>query len=78
MRSSREGLARATISAGGRVIARNLVPVFSTTRTTLPVELTRYGNAYLRGRRNVRMQVSVTVRDLLANTRAATARGRLR
>jgi uncharacterized delta-60 repeat protein len=78
LKSSREGVARATISARGRVIARNLVPVFSTKRATLPVELTRFGNTYLRGRRNVRVQVSVTVRDLLANTRTARARGRLR
>jgi hypothetical protein len=78
LRSSAEGLARATITAGGRTIARSLLPVFTTRRSTLPVELTRYGNTYLRGRHDVRVQVSVTMRDLLTNMRTASARGRLR
>ena len=49
-----------------------------TTRRTLPVELTRYGNTYLRHHRNVRVSLTATTRDLLANTATTTARGRLR
>jgi hypothetical protein len=66
------------ITVGRRAIAHSLLPVFATSRHTLPVELTKYGNAYLRRHRNVRVTISATGRDLLTATRTARARGRLR
>ena len=78
LRASEAGLARVRITAGGRLVAHSLLPVFGTTRRTLPVELTRYGNAYLRRHRGIRVSIAATGRDLLANTARATARGRLR
>lgn len=78
LKSSAVGLARVKITVGRRAIAHSLLPVFATSRHTLPVELTKYGNAYLRRHRNVRVTISATGRDLLTATRTARARGRLR
>jgi len=78
LRSSAVGLADVKITHGGRAIAHSLLAVFKTAGHTLPVELTRYGNAYLRRHRNVRVAIRVNGRDLLTNTATATARGRLR
>jgi len=72
------GLAKVKIMAGGRTIANSLLPVFRTSAHTLPVELNRYGNTYLRRHRDVRVTVRAQARDLVANTATATARGRLR
>ena len=44
LKASEVGLARVRITHGGRLIAHSLLPVFGTTRRTLPVELTSYGN----------------------------------
>ena len=79
LKSSAVGLARVTISHNGKAIARSLLPVFKTTRHTLLVGMTKYGNTYLRRhRRNVRVAVTATGRDLLTSTTKATARGRLK
>jgi uncharacterized delta-60 repeat protein len=78
LKASAVGLARVKILAGRRAIAHSLLPVFTTARHVLPVELTKYGNLYLRRHRNVRVTISATGRDLLTTTRTATARGRLR
>lgn len=78
LKASAVGLARVTIRHGGRTIARSLVPVFKTSRHTLPIELTTYGNSYLRQHGNVRVSVTAQGRDLLTNTTTATATGLLR
>ena len=78
LKSSAVGLARVRIKHGNRLIAQSLLPVFKTTRHTLLVGNTKYGNTYLRHHRNVRVTISATGRDLLASTDTATARGRLR
>jgi len=77
LKSSAVGLAKVRITAGGRTIAHSLLPVFKTRAHTLPVELTRYGNTYLRRHRHVRVTVRANARDLVASTATATARGRL-
>jgi hypothetical protein len=71
-------LARVKVTHGGRAIAHSLLPVFTTRSRTLPVELTQYGNTYLRRHRNVRVTITATARDLLTTTATTTARGRLR
>jgi hypothetical protein len=68
MQASAVGVARVKITQGGRAIAHSLLPVFKTLRGILPVELTRYGNAYLRRHRNVRVSITATARDLLTRT----------
>jgi len=78
LKASAVGLMRVRIKRGDRVIADSLLPIFKTTPHTLPVELTRYGDAYLRGRRNVRVSITATARDLLTSTATTAARGRLR
>jgi uncharacterized delta-60 repeat protein len=78
LKSSAVGLARVRIKHGNRLIAQSLLPVFKTTRHTLLVGNTKYGNTYLRHHRNVRVTISATGRDLLTSTDTATARGRLR
>lgn len=76
--SSAVGLARVTIRHGDRAIAQSLLPVFTTKRQTLPVELTKYGNTFLRHHRNLRVSLTATGRDLLTNTVTTMARARLR
>lgn len=78
LKVSAVGLAHVTITHGGRAIANSLLPVFNTARQTIPVELTSYGNAYLRQHRNVRVSITATTHDLLATTATTTAQGRLR
>jgi len=78
LKSSAVGLARVAVTHGGRTIARSLVPIFKTSRHTLPIELTTYGNAYLRHHRNVKVSVTAQVRDLLTSSARAVASGRLR
>ncbi len=78
VKASAVGLTRVRIKHGDRVIADSLLPLFTTAQQTLPVELTRYGNAYLRGRRTVRVSITATARDLLTTTATTIARGRLR
>ncbi|MEA2192646.1 MAG: hypothetical protein QOI73_2767 [Solirubrobacteraceae bacterium] len=78
LRSSAVGLARVKVTHAGRAIALSLVPVFKTTSHTLPVELTSYGNGYLRHHRNVKVSVTAQARDLLTATKTAKAAGRLR
>jgi uncharacterized delta-60 repeat protein len=78
LKSSAVGLARVRVKHGTRTIALALLPLFKTTRHTLQVGLTKYGNTYLRHHRNVRVTISATGRDLLTSTDSATARGRLR
>jgi uncharacterized delta-60 repeat protein len=76
--TSAPGLARVRIKSHRHVIAQSVVPLFTTGRQTLPVELTRRGNRELRHARRVRVTIEVTARDLLATTSRATARGVLR
>ncbi|MDT7803232.1 MAG: hypothetical protein QOI78_6665 [Actinomycetota bacterium] len=78
LKASAVGLARVKITHGGRAIAHSLLPIFTTTSRTLPVELTSYGNSYLRRHRNVSVSITATARDLLTTTATTTARGRLR
>ena len=78
LRASAVGLMRVRIKAGRRTIAHSLLPVFTTARHVLPVELTKYGNVYLRRHRRVRVTISAAGRDLLTTTATATARGRLK
>jgi uncharacterized delta-60 repeat protein len=78
LRASASGLARVKITRGGRAIAHSLLPVFTTAATELPVELTRYGDAYLRRHHRARLSIAVTARDLLTATTRTAAVGRLR
>jgi uncharacterized delta-60 repeat protein len=78
LKASAVGLARVKVTHGGRAIAHSLLPVFTTRSRTLPVELTQYGNTYLRRHRNVRVTITATARDLLTTTATTIARGRLR
>jgi uncharacterized delta-60 repeat protein len=78
LKASAVGLARVTITHGGRTIAQSLLPVFTTKSRTLPVELTHFGNAYLRRHRDVRVSIAATAGELLTNTATTTALGRLR
>jgi uncharacterized delta-60 repeat protein len=78
LKASAVGLAHVKVTHGGRAIAHSLLPVFTTTSRTLPVELTHYGNTYLRHHRNVSVSVTATARDLLTSSARTTARGRLR
>lgn len=75
---SQPGLARVTIKAHGRVIAQNVLPAFGHGEMSIPVELTAYGNTYLRNHRGVKVTATATGRDLLTNTATATASGTLR
>lgn len=74
------GLMRVKIRTrdGRHVLAQSVLPVFGTTARTLPVELTRTGNRWLRTRRNLRVAVTATARDLFGQTTTATARGTVR
>lgn len=78
LKSSAVGLARVTIRHGDRAIAQSLLPVFKTKRQTLPVELTKYGNVYLRHHHDIRVSLTATGRDLLRSTATTRARARLR
>lgn len=75
--SSAVGLARVKVSHGGRAIANSLLPVFTTAARRLPVQLTAYGETYLRHHRNLHVTVTAVGRDLLTNTTTARATGRL-
>jgi hypothetical protein len=76
--ASRVGLARVKVTRAGRALAHSVLPVFRTGRHTIPIELTRYGNTYLRSHRNVLVTITATGRDLLTSSVRTTARGRLR
>jgi uncharacterized delta-60 repeat protein len=78
LKSSAVGLARVTIRHGDRAIAQSLLAVFTTARQTLPVELTTYGNTYLRSHHGIRVSLSAVGRDLLTTSATTTARARLR
>ena len=75
---SAPGLVLAKVRAGRRVVAQSVLPIFKPGRRVLPVELTAFGNRFLRGHRRVRVTVSATAHDLLAGQAAARARGTLR
>ncbi|HEY5196561.1 MAG TPA: delta-60 repeat domain-containing protein [Solirubrobacteraceae bacterium] len=75
---SAPGLARVVIKASGRVVAQNVLPVFGTGPSTLPVELTSFGNQWLKSHPRSRLTASVTARGLLANSATSTAAGSLR
>jgi uncharacterized delta-60 repeat protein len=78
LKASAPGLVRVKISHGRRAIAYGLLPVFKTSSHTLPVELTSYGDTYLRNHRNVRVSITANGRDLLASPMKTSAVGRLR
>jgi len=69
---SAPGLARVVIKAAGRVVAQNLLPVLAPARTILPVELTNFGNRWLKSHPRGNLTVSLKARDLLTNTATAT------
>jgi uncharacterized delta-60 repeat protein len=72
---SAPGLCRVTIKANGRVIALSVLPVFAQGPTTLPVELTGYGNQWLRHRHHITLHATATARDLLTNTAVTATTG---
>jgi len=74
---SAPGLCLVVIKAGGRVVARSVLPVFASGPVTLPVELTAFGNHWLRLHHRVRLSVTAAARDLLTNTATATGSGTL-
>jgi uncharacterized delta-60 repeat protein len=76
--ASAPGLARVSIRAHGRVVAQSVLAVFGSGPRTLPVELTKYGNALLAGNRGIRVSATATVRGLLTATAGASAVGTLR
>jgi hypothetical protein len=78
LKASQPGLTRVKITSRGRAIAYSLLPIFKTTSHTIPVELTSYGNTYLRTHRNVRVAITANGRDVLANPMKTSAVGRLR
>jgi len=78
LQASAIGLARVKITHGRRAIANRLTAIFSTERKRVAIELTNYGYAFLRRHRKLRVVVTATGRDLLANMTTTTARGRLR
>jgi uncharacterized delta-60 repeat protein len=75
---SEPGLARVVIKADGRVVAQNVLPVPDAGESTLPVELTAYGNQLLRNGHGIELTATLTGRDLLTNTATSTASGTLR
>ena len=74
VKASQTGLTRVKITHDGRAIAYSLLPIFKTTSHTIPVELTSYGNTYLRNHRNVRVSITANGRDLLASPMKTSAR----
>jgi len=72
------GLCFVVITAHNRVVAQALLPVFAAGPVTLPVELTPYGDQWLRRHRHVRLSAGAQARDLLTNTATVTAAGVLR
>jgi uncharacterized delta-60 repeat protein len=75
---SAAGLARVAIKASGRVVAQSVLPVFGPNPRTLPVELTSFGDTWLKGHPRARLTVSLKARDLLTNVATASAAGALR
>jgi uncharacterized delta-60 repeat protein len=70
------GLARATVHAYGHLIADSVLAIFVPGRSsTLPVETTAYGNAYLKRHAHFRVTVTVRARNLLALQTTATTTG---
>jgi uncharacterized delta-60 repeat protein len=79
VRASAPGLWRVKIRLGdGRVLAQSVLPIFAAGARTLPVELTRTGNLWLRRHHPVRVTVATTARDLFGTQTTTTATGRLR
>ncbi|HWH10141.1 MAG TPA: hypothetical protein VG165_03370 [Solirubrobacteraceae bacterium] len=74
---SAPGLARVVIKSAGRVIAQSVLPVFVAGPVTLPVELTTFGDQWLKTRPRSRLTVTLRARDLLTHVAKATAAGRL-
>jgi uncharacterized delta-60 repeat protein len=71
LRISGPSLARVVIRASGGVVAQSLLPVFTAGRSILPIELTSFGAQLLKRHPRSRLTVSLTARDLLANTAVA-------
>lgn len=78
LKLSAPGLARVVVKAAGRVVAQNVLPVFGTGSTTLPVELTTFGAQWLKSHPRSRLTAALKARDLLASDASATATGSLR
>jgi hypothetical protein len=74
---SAPGLARVVIKAAGRVVAQSVLPVFDAGRVTLPVELTSFGDQWLKTHPRSRLTLILKARDLLTNLVTATAAGTL-
>jgi uncharacterized delta-60 repeat protein len=75
---SAAGLAQVVIRARGRVVAENLLPVFAAGSSTLPVELTSFGDHWLKKHPRSRLTASVKARDELTDTTTSIASGSLR
>jgi len=75
---SAPGLCFVVITAHNQIVAQALLPAFAAGPATLPVELTPYGDQWLRHHRHVTLSVGAQARDLLTNTATVTAAGALR
>jgi hypothetical protein len=75
---SAPGLARIFIKVDHRAVAQSLLPVFAAGPTTVPVELTAYGEAWLARHPRRRLTATVEARDVLTDTATASTSGVLR
>jgi len=78
LRLSAPGLGQVLINAAGHVVAQSVLPVLTARQTTLPVALTAYGYQLLRRHPHIKLRAGIRARDLLTDTIAATATGRLK
>jgi uncharacterized delta-60 repeat protein len=66
--SSAPGLAVVHLEAHGKVIAQTSVALFTTSRATWPIPLTRAGRRLLKAGRKLRVTVLLSAKDLAGNT----------
>jgi uncharacterized delta-60 repeat protein len=76
--ASAPGLARVTIKAHGRVIARSVVGILGSGPRNLRIGLTAYGSSVVGGGPGLRLTASAVGRDLVAASAHASASGTLR
>jgi hypothetical protein len=77
-RPRRRGLARVVATAGGRTVARDMVPFRTVRRTTVRVPLTRAGRRMLASADRLRVHVTTRANDLAGNRTSARAAATLR
>jgi uncharacterized delta-60 repeat protein len=75
---SAPGLCRVKIKFGRHGVAQSVLPIFQAGKRILPVELTRFGNGFLRRHRHIHLTLVATARDLLTATATAPTTGTLR